>query len=492
MIGKFLNNRKGVTLIELIVSLAIFGIIATAFISMFTSSLIWIYGAGDKTEAYSIAQQDIESRIATGDSSDTEDLVLVIGGESYTIRGGLIETSQSVNQKNSDLRTFVPSLPTIIINPTVLYEGYVSGMEVNIIGEDTNFTDGLTKVDILDSSGNNYLFTNIAATVTDKYNAKFTLPDNLLNGEYIVRVTTSVINVTPEISRAKLIIHQPRFMIAGESIFISADGINWSDRALLSTDLLTTFNMNAINYNGSRYVVVGDEGYILINNNNELWEYKNVGLSVNLIGVTWSSSLNKYFALGDNGSIYTSTNGSVWSQTNHNVPDITLKAISTTTIGENSYTIAVGDEGTIIYSKNELSWVKVDNGVDMHDWVALSPGFDTVGNPLIVLVGTSGYTGVSSDIENWVFHSNPNFIDVDYSIELGQFISVGGNSIYSSEDGISWNQIAISTENLIGVYTKNREVVAISHGGVVMYSNDGIIFQEIDTDYIGFNSVSGK
>ena len=48
-------KRKGMTLMEVIIALAIFGMIAVVFITMFSTSLIWTFRAGDRGKGYTEA-----------------------------------------------------------------------------------------------------------------------------------------------------------------------------------------------------------------------------------------------------------------------------------------------------------------------------------------------------------------------------------------------------------------------------------------------------
>ena len=54
------NNKKGFTLIEIIVSIAIIGILAVALLSVFTSGYSTIFSMGRKTESSNEAQAFIE------------------------------------------------------------------------------------------------------------------------------------------------------------------------------------------------------------------------------------------------------------------------------------------------------------------------------------------------------------------------------------------------------------------------------------------------
>jgi len=61
---RFRDRKKGMTLVEIIVSIAILGIIAVAFLPVFTTGFSSVFHAGNKSEALYRAQQDMEGLIA--------------------------------------------------------------------------------------------------------------------------------------------------------------------------------------------------------------------------------------------------------------------------------------------------------------------------------------------------------------------------------------------------------------------------------------------
>lgn len=68
-----LNNQKGLTLIEIILSMAILGILAITFLTMFSSGFRSIIKAGDKTVAAYDAQQSMTNKIIQADDLDPDE-----------------------------------------------------------------------------------------------------------------------------------------------------------------------------------------------------------------------------------------------------------------------------------------------------------------------------------------------------------------------------------------------------------------------------------
>lgn len=66
-----IKNYIGVTLIEIIISLAIISIIAIGFFTIFSSSFEFIFRSGDRTTAISEAQEIVDAIYISKDTSDT-------------------------------------------------------------------------------------------------------------------------------------------------------------------------------------------------------------------------------------------------------------------------------------------------------------------------------------------------------------------------------------------------------------------------------------
>lgn len=60
----YLNNKKGFTLLELIISMAIIGLLTVSFLGMFTFGLNGIFTAGKYSKSQYLAQQAIENKLA--------------------------------------------------------------------------------------------------------------------------------------------------------------------------------------------------------------------------------------------------------------------------------------------------------------------------------------------------------------------------------------------------------------------------------------------
>jgi len=67
---KFVKNQEGFTLVEIIVALTILMIFLFSFMTLFTTSITGIFGAGEKTSALFTAQKDMDNAIDGGPNND--------------------------------------------------------------------------------------------------------------------------------------------------------------------------------------------------------------------------------------------------------------------------------------------------------------------------------------------------------------------------------------------------------------------------------------
>ena len=79
-------NKKGLTLIEIILSIAILGIIAIAFLPLLTFGYVNLFQTRDLTEAMYNSQQIVEKEmeIARNTNTDASALTLTVFGKSVT------------------------------------------------------------------------------------------------------------------------------------------------------------------------------------------------------------------------------------------------------------------------------------------------------------------------------------------------------------------------------------------------------------------------
>lgn len=108
-----LTNLKGLTLIEIIVGMAILGIIAVSFIPMLTSTFIQIHRSGNKSGAQYSNQMILEKSLAgenitEGVTKSGKTLSIKFDGlEEINVPGWIIEVEESYDKQGNKTVTKV-------------------------------------------------------------------------------------------------------------------------------------------------------------------------------------------------------------------------------------------------------------------------------------------------------------------------------------------------------------------------------------------------
>ncbi len=104
------SKKKGMTLVELIIAIAILGIIMVSFLSMFTTGFIGIMNASKHTEAGYEAQKDMENSISS-DPNTGAVLIEIDFPDGVTIdsTGKILEEEVDHDGRTINIKTFVPN-----------------------------------------------------------------------------------------------------------------------------------------------------------------------------------------------------------------------------------------------------------------------------------------------------------------------------------------------------------------------------------------------
>jgi prepilin-type N-terminal cleavage/methylation domain-containing protein len=100
-------NEKGMTLIEIIISLALLSFIAIALISFLTQAFVRITDFGDNTNDVFISQRDVEDMLAEGTCSNVDTQI----GFTFTDPGGGGDITVNVDGEvcnDGELQIFIP------------------------------------------------------------------------------------------------------------------------------------------------------------------------------------------------------------------------------------------------------------------------------------------------------------------------------------------------------------------------------------------------
>ena len=198
-----------------------------------------------------------------------------------------------------------------------------------------------------------------------------------------------------------------------------------------------TTDLNSVYYANNMMVSVGAGGVILTSSDNgTTWVSRTSNISNNLNGVYYNSNDARWFAVGNGGVILTSDdNGSTWtSRTSGTINN--LRAVSVFNL---TY-VAVGDNGTILTSSNGTTWTVLTTGIGVNLYsvdVANLGG----GTYKAITVGANGYIYYSDDAATWTGVTRPQTQDlygVKYFSGIG-YTAVGNNGAYvTSVNGTVW------------------------------------------------------
>lgn len=104
-----MKNREGLTLIEIVISIAIISIIAITILGIFNISVTNIFKAGQRTNEVLNVKESVDDEIKVNESkTDGIDKVTITidGIESQEIEGTFIDKNSG--NFNINIRTFVP------------------------------------------------------------------------------------------------------------------------------------------------------------------------------------------------------------------------------------------------------------------------------------------------------------------------------------------------------------------------------------------------
>ena len=270
----------------------------------------------------------------------------------------------------------------------------------------------------------------------------------------------------------------------GGTIFIRVDdsGEKWNSTTI---SILRVFN--DIIWANNRFASVTNAGTVGLSPDGINWQ--EISLQTGLMpgpmrGITWTGS--QYVAVGDHGSIFTSANGTEW--TDHSFPEnenfTTLRSVSSNgsvivAVGENAVPVGCTD---IVVSADGIQFHRVDSFIARSElravtwtgsrFVAVGIGrtpenafplimYSTDGfhwfsqsnmsltgkylldviqaGPNTIAIG-GGVVAISNQNGPWTFHSIPASVAVSALAWSGNKLVGVGNGIFTSGDGINWNQ----------------------------------------------------
>lgn len=208
--------------------------------------------------------------------------------------------------------------------------------------------------------------------------------------------------------------------------------------------------------------------------------------------VTYASNL--YVTVGDRATVMTSGDGVNWML--ELVPPALTNSVFLGVGGTTNLLVAVGDQGSIMISPNQITNITVTNVVGSSLIATSAPG-STLGviwyalprlgtndfqgvawfNGLYVVTGTKGRIFTSPDGTNWTRRptSTTNFLSGVAASPSG-LVAVGDDGvILTSSDGINWTNRTSNTTNwLYRVRYAGDRFVAVGQNGTILTSANGL------------------
>ena len=104
------NYENGMTLVEIIVSLAILGIMAAIFLPIFTGMFKWIADAGNRDKAVYQARGAVENAMAST-TPGADNLIIHINGSAtnITLKGRVEAQTVTVGGRTVSVTAYVPN-----------------------------------------------------------------------------------------------------------------------------------------------------------------------------------------------------------------------------------------------------------------------------------------------------------------------------------------------------------------------------------------------
>lgn len=243
------------------------------------------------------------------------------------------------------------------------------------------------------------------------------------------------------------------------TILTSSDGVTWAQQVSPVTNKLS-----GICYSSGLYVAVGSRGMILTSSNGVSWAVHNTGAPYDLNGVTppyWRFGATNFVAVGDSGTILTSYDGLAWTA-RYSGLFVRLNGVTSGTSNEGY--LAVGDAGTLATTSDSgMTWTARSSGVaadlysaGIEDSQALTRVIDVTGDGGTLLTSTdaiqwtAGISGTTAPLRSITYGK-------------GAFVCVGDSG--SIQAGVPWMTLAkVTSMELHAIAHVNSDYVIVGGG----------------------------
>lgn len=248
-------------------------------------------------------------------------------------------------------------------------------------------------------------------------------------------------------------------------------------------------------WNGSSYVVVGDDGHIASSPGGEEWTGQESGTGERLRGISWNGS--RFVVVGDKKTILVSTTGSRWNDrsfSGYSEDELERKLERI----ENEIEIidrAIRrlnqqvDARLLQQQENERKRLENEQS-RLEDLLDGEPAalHDVAWNGrLFAAVGDEGNIYTSSRGHSWTERRSSTVRDL-YGITWGEgrFVAVGsGGRIVTSINGMHWQRVDSGTEeNLYDAAWSSYEFAVVGEKGTILVSSCGLEWEQVEITVI--------
>ncbi|SEG73884.1 cadherin-like beta sandwich domain-containing protein [Paenibacillus sp. UNC499MF] len=237
-------------------------------------------------------------------------------------------------------------------------------------------------------------------------------------------------------------------------------------------------DLNQVAYGNGKWVAVGNSGTIMTSSDGLSWSKTTIALS-SAVGVIYAG--NQWMVTGAGGKIATSPDAVTWT-----VRSTGSSANLSGVAYNGTVWVIAGYSGVILSSPDGIAWTARTSGTTNNFYSA------AYGGGLFAAVGSAGTIRTSPDGITWTTRSGGpgDLMGVTYG--AGQFVAGGLNQkALTSSDGITWTPrtVSVAGMNLYGIaYGANKYVAVgdIGGPGAIISSPDGITWVAEKTGIGGF------
>jgi Pectate lyase superfamily protein len=289
-------------------------------------------------------------------------------------------------------------------------------------------------------------------------------------------------------------------------IYTSGNGLTWTSR----TSGVTT-GLNAVYFDGTTWVIVGDSGVILSSTNGTSFTSRTSGTTANLVGIS-KLSTTLWIAVGDSGTILTSPNLVTWTARSSGTTS-NLRNVAVANLGGGTYKIiAVGTGGIGVSSSDGLAWTSAisnsatdpfGNTVALSDlnnigYFSFTPPGGSLTN-LWIIVGDHGVLATSTNGTSWntkTTNTTANFTNITYTNSYFYVSGDAGLSYLSGQTGLAYTYYNLYYSNsslqpdLYSITTNGTLNVIGGAYGYLFYSTNQFKFYKKENASLSYTNRS--